>query len=77
MSYQTWLAAENRVRLFSPGWRTALATALLLRCLTALRRMHERWCQRQDLRELDDRLLRDIGITRKQAHHEAGRPFWS
>jgi uncharacterized protein YjiS (DUF1127 family) len=38
--------------------------------------MHERWCQRRDLRELDDHLLRDIGITRKQAQHETGKPFW-
>jgi uncharacterized protein YjiS (DUF1127 family) len=38
--------------------------------------MHERWRQRQDLRELDDRLLCDIGITREQAKHEASKPFW-
>jgi uncharacterized protein YjiS (DUF1127 family) len=74
MSYQTCIAAENRVT--RPGWRTALATALLLRCLTALRGMHERWCQRTDLRELDDRLLRDIGITREQARREVRKPFW-
>jgi len=38
--------------------------------------MHERWNQRQDLRALDDHLLRDIGITREQARREAGKPFW-
>jgi uncharacterized protein YjiS (DUF1127 family) len=42
----------------------------------ALRRMRERWRQRQDLRELDDRLLRDIGITREQARREANKSFW-
>jgi len=76
MSYQTWFVPENRVRSISPGWRTALATALLLRCLAALRRMHERSCQRQDLHELDDHLLRDIGITREQARREIRKPFW-
>ena len=32
--------------------------------------------QRKALAELDDRLLRDIGITRTEARKEAARPFW-
>jgi uncharacterized protein YjiS (DUF1127 family) len=36
----------------------------------------ERWRQRQVLLELDDHLLRDIGISREQAIEEAKRPFW-
>jgi uncharacterized protein YjiS (DUF1127 family) len=32
--------------------------------------------QRSSLRELDERLLDDIGITREQALDEAGKPFW-
>jgi uncharacterized protein YjiS (DUF1127 family) len=39
-------------------------------------RMYARWQQRQNLRDLDDRLLRDIGITRHQAEREASKPFW-
>lgn len=35
-----------------------------------------RWRQRRDLAELDDRLLRDVGITRDQARRESSRPFW-
>lgn len=35
-----------------------------------------RWRQRRDLADLDDYLLRDIGVTREQARREAGRPFW-
>ena len=38
--------------------------------------MHERWLQRQALRELDNRLLADIGLTREQAIEEANKPFW-
>jgi uncharacterized protein YjiS (DUF1127 family) len=38
--------------------------------------MHDRWRQRQALLDLDDRLLRDIGITREQAKREARKPFW-
>jgi uncharacterized protein YjiS (DUF1127 family) len=26
--------------------------------------------------EMDDRQLKDIGITREQAEHEARKPFW-
>jgi uncharacterized protein YjiS (DUF1127 family) len=36
----------------------------------------ERVAQRRALRELDDRLLRDIGKTRQQAARESAKPFW-
>jgi uncharacterized protein YjiS (DUF1127 family) len=32
---------------------------------------------RRQLAELDDRLLRDIGIDRARAHFEADRGFWA
>jgi uncharacterized protein YjiS (DUF1127 family) len=32
--------------------------------------------QRRDLRELDDRQLYDVGITRAQAERESRKPFW-
>lgn len=32
--------------------------------------------QRQDLAELDDRLLRDIGKSREEARCESSKPFW-
>jgi uncharacterized protein YjiS (DUF1127 family) len=38
--------------------------------------MRERRRQRQALLELDDRLLRDIGLTREQAEREAHKPVW-
>jgi uncharacterized protein YjiS (DUF1127 family) len=41
-----------------------------------LGRMHERWRQRQQLLELDEHLLDDIGLTRDQAVEMASRPFW-
>jgi uncharacterized protein YjiS (DUF1127 family) len=36
----------------------------------------ERSRQRHALAGLDDRLLRDVGISRAEAAHEAAKPFW-
>ena len=35
-----------------------------------------RYHERRLLEELDDRALRDIGISRSQALAEAAKPFW-
>ncbi|MGI9405553.1 MAG: DUF1127 domain-containing protein [Hyphomicrobiaceae bacterium] len=32
--------------------------------------------ERRDLQKLDDRQLRDVGITREDANREASRPYW-
>ncbi|QEW06476.1 DUF1127 domain-containing protein [Nitrincola iocasae] len=49
--------------------------------VTRLRhRLHDYWqCYRgrRQLRKLDDRLLKDVGITRSQAHHEGQKHFWN
>jgi uncharacterized protein YjiS (DUF1127 family) len=44
--------------------------------LQTLKRMHDRWQQRQALLDLEDRLLDDIGITREEAEREARKPIW-
>ena len=36
----------------------------------------ERSRQRRALMTLDDRMLRDIGLTRGQVEVEGGKPFW-
>ena len=36
----------------------------------------ERSRQRRALAELDDRLLRDIGLTREDARQECANPYW-
>ncbi len=33
--------------------------------------------QRRELLRLDDKLLKDIGLSRADAEREASRPFWS
>ena len=37
---------------------------------------YERWHQRRQLLELDDRLLVDIGLSREDAVDEACKSFW-
>ena len=49
-----------------------LATRLFDRVFTWL----ERARQRRHLGELDDRLLRDIGLSRAEVENEVSRPFW-
>ena len=51
-----------------PGWFRDIAPALA--------RLWQRRRQRQALLELDDRLLKDIGLTREQAQRQAARWFW-
>jgi uncharacterized protein YjiS (DUF1127 family) len=37
---------------------------------------HERARQRRHLRSLNDRMLRDIGLTRADVLAESSKPFW-
>ena len=50
-----------------PAWRNALRW---------LRAASERRRQRLAMAELNDDLLRDIGLTREQARRECAQPFW-
>ncbi|MBZ5488450.1 DUF1127 domain-containing protein [Halomonas aquamarina] len=48
----------------------------LARFRDRLRRYRECRRSRRQLLTLDDRLLKDIGISRAQAHREGKRTFW-
>ncbi len=39
-------------------------------------RCHARAAQRRHLAELDERMLRDVGITPSQAAEECAKPWW-
>ncbi len=56
---------------FAPALREGLHTAL-----AALGRWQRRAQDRQDLRKLSDRELRDIGVDWIGAQQEAAKPFW-
>jgi uncharacterized protein YjiS (DUF1127 family) len=53
------------------GRRTSLD-----RILALFRLWQERARTRRELRELDERALSDIGLTRRDARWEAAKPFW-
>ncbi len=63
----------TRIVSITPG--AALAASLRALGL-ALRRAVERVRQRRALARLDQRLLRDVGITRADAARETRKPFW-
>ncbi|SEL07754.1 Uncharacterized conserved protein YjiS, DUF1127 family [Roseovarius azorensis] len=56
--------------------RTNTLLRPVIRPVASLREMLAVRRQRLTLRELDDRALADIGLTRQAALTEARRPFW-
>lgn len=56
--------------------RPRSAAALARKAMSVLLSWGDRGRQRHALTELDEHLLRDIGLTRYQARIEALKPFW-
>ncbi|KAA3628906.1 MAG: DUF1127 domain-containing protein [Proteobacteria bacterium] len=59
-----------------PGRNPRTLTERLFNLWRTLEIWQARARQRRDLLDLDDRLLRDIGINRADAEREARKPFW-
>jgi uncharacterized protein YjiS (DUF1127 family) len=53
-----------------------LLSRMVTRCLETLGDWHQRSLARRRLGELDDRMLRDIGLDRDQVQIETRKPFW-
>lgn len=49
---------------------------LLIRALGTVLEWNDRYRQRIHLAQLDDRMLRDMGVSRSEAFHESDKPFW-
>ncbi|MER9868716.1 DUF1127 domain-containing protein [Mesorhizobium sp. M0136] len=47
-----------------------------LRRLRLLKRWYDRHLQRLDLAEIDDHLLRDLGLTPEDVRRECAKSFW-
>ena len=59
-----------------PGPRLMSFLKILHWCRTAYRLGVERYRQRRQLMEMDDRQLKDIGITPGEAEQEARKSIW-
>ncbi|MGB8400462.1 DUF1127 domain-containing protein [Bradyrhizobium sp.] len=58
------------------GFRAAAGRNLLSACDHIIAIWLDRRQGRQELVSLDDRQLKDVGISREEALREAGKPFW-
>ena len=56
--------------------RTKAGRGLVTRLFDQLIEWLDRARQRRHLGELDDRLRRDIGLSRAEVENEVSRPFW-
>ena len=70
MRYQTQAEVDGWTGV--RGQQIGLGTALLQLATAWFARLRDR----RQLAELDDRMLRDLGLTRSDIRHEADKPFW-
>jgi uncharacterized protein YjiS (DUF1127 family) len=73
---QPWAAAPTGLHPRDEGPTQIVLLKILQWCRIAYRLGEERYRQRRQLMEMDDRQLKDIGITREQAEQEARKPIW-
>jgi uncharacterized protein YjiS (DUF1127 family) len=68
--------SRRRFILPSPRRSFFVPAGIAAACFDALLLWQERARQRHHLRELDDRMLRDLGLSRADIEREATKPFW-
>jgi uncharacterized protein YjiS (DUF1127 family) len=75
VSARGWLVSEDWHQAPRRGVRSG-SRHVLTRFVDSVLGWHERSSQRRSLLGLDDRMLRDIGVSRTAAMAEAQKPFW-
>ncbi|GAA6157951.1 DUF1127 domain-containing protein [Ruegeria sp. HU-ET01832] len=62
--------------LLNDSPRLPLIASLAVQFAATVTKWERQRRSRVNLSKLDDRLLRDVGLTRHQADREINRPFW-
>ena len=68
--------AGHRSRIAPQRVRRRALRLALSRIFVMLRKWRRRSRQRAELARLDERMLRDIGLTPGDVWHEINKPFW-
>ncbi len=63
-------------RAIAATTRTIDISRLISKSAKTVLQWQDRFSQRLRLTELDDRLLRDVGLSRGDVAYEAAKPFW-
>lgn len=56
--------------------RYAPSSRFAVRLLDLFQAWHSRAQERRALLKLDDRMLKDVGLSRADVANESGKPFW-
>ncbi|MBU0725356.1 MAG: DUF1127 domain-containing protein [Alphaproteobacteria bacterium] len=76
MSTQTTRRFPDALPALRPLRGAVSVRGVVLGLLTFLWRLQARAERRYTLAEMDDRQLRDVGLTRQQLSPEIRKPFW-
>ena len=68
--------ASGRARRLSPKAELSRLSGFLIGVRATLREWRQRRNGRLELARFDERMLRDIGLTRVDADYEINKPFW-
>ena len=77
MEHEDWMQTNGAAARtgFGRRWRLELADGLI-RAMEALLAWQTRAAERSQLAAMDDRLLRDVGLSRADVERERVKPFW-
>ena len=73
------MSSQKSIQSAGSTWLRHGLAAAPMPVLKLLAGVIVRWArqrQRYSIAQLDDRILRDMGISRAEAEREAGKPFW-
>lgn len=76
MRTQNWMLTTASSAGFGGGWRMTLSRCAI-RLVEAALAWQSRTAERSQLAAMDDRLLRDVGLSRADIMRESTKPFWS